>query len=329
MAFNAATGYGGMALEATPNVDTAPDAFYPFQDIDIDFTDELIEWQEIRGSRQAKQAQDGAVRPSVTMSGAVYPIGVMGMLLRGLLGDVESGADGSSSSAKKHVFRDAASLPTFSIERSTGYAEDGEVFAERVSGAKVESLSFSASFGEQVTFDATLQAATMPKAVTAASRNQVIYPDVAPIYFGGATVEVNGTPNSRFKSISMEFTNTLERQETLNGTRTAYAIHEGAFEATLSGTMVFENEEFYEYLIEGREINANIFMGNGAYTDQSADLQFGLGFEFPRLRVTQHSIPFSAGSTIEADVTFSVLYDPQEKAMVIPSLHNLEDGSNY
>lgn len=329
MAFNAATGYGGIGLETTPNVAVSPDAYYPFQDIDIDFTDELIEWQEIRGSRQAKQAQDGAIRPSVTVSGAVYPIGVMGMLLRGLLGGVETKEAGASSTAMRHEFVDAASLPTFTVERSTGYAEDGEVFAERVAGAKVESLSLSASFGEQVTFNSTLQAAKKPTLVTAAPRAQVIYPDIAPLYFGGATVKVGGQVNSRFKSISMEFNNTLERQETLNGDRAAYAIHEGAFEASLSGTMVFEDEKFYNHLLDGDEIDAEIFMGNGNMADASANAEFGVGVLYPRLRVTQHSIPFSAGSTIEADVTFSVLYNPTTKNMVKPYMINLEDGSSY
>ena len=50
MAYNAATGYGGIAEETTAGTAVAPDFFYPFQEIDIDFSEEMIEWDEIAGS---------------------------------------------------------------------------------------------------------------------------------------------------------------------------------------------------------------------------------------------------------------------------------------
>lgn len=329
MPFNAATGYGGIGEEATAGTGVAPEFFYPFTEIDFDFQDEIIEWQEIRGSRQAKQAQDGPIRPSATMSGAVYPEGAMALLLKGVFGSVKSTPAGGSTQAYNHTFGDAATLPSLSIERSTGYGDSaGSVFAERLAGCKVESLSFTMSFGEQVSFSSTLQATKAPNtAITPVNRSAVTYPNVEPLYFRGASVEVNGQPNARFKTLNIEFNNTLERQETLNGERGAYAIFEGAFEASLSGTMVFEDTTYYDYLLNSEEITAEVFCGNGH--DADASVPFGLRFAYPRLRVIRHSIPFSAGSTIEADVEFSVLFDQTEHKMVEVVMTNKNAGLNY
>lgn len=325
---NASGGYGAISKETTPGVAvTTPDFFYPFQEIDFDYPNELIEFSEIRGSRQANQVQDGPIRPTATVRGAIYPSGGFALMLLGLLGKVST--DEIGASGYKHTFEDAPTLPTFTLERSNAYAGEGTPFCQRLAGCKVETLGITLAFGEQVEFNASFQAMKKPVDGVAVSRSAVTFPNELPLYFGGASVKVDGVANSHFQTLNIEFTNTLSRQEALNGSQESFDIYEGGFATTLSGTMSFANRDMYQKLINGDEIEIEIHCDNKQILDAGSNTNWGLDLEFPRVRVARYSTPFTAGEIITADVEFSVLYDPIEKKSVTPILSNNEDGEGY
>jgi hypothetical protein len=353
----ASTGYVVIGREDALTPGTAPlrtevtnYKLFPAEEAEIDPAKEFIDFREIRGSRQAMVTLDGPFRPTVNMSGPTYPVGVLGLALRGTFGKVTTTGSGTT---KTHVFGDADTLPTFTVERADKVST--ATIVEYVTGCKVESLQFACAFGEKVDMTLNFQATNKPGRPTADGNGK--YPtifdtdttnngitDIAPgnidpLIFAGAKVywEELGTDGaaiasgdvidsanviSTVKSVNLEFNNTLTRQETLNGEDDAYKIFEGGLECTLSAAMVFEDVSMYNRLLNGKPVSIVLSFKSNSIIEGST--KYELQFYWPRVKVSRASIPFTAGEVIESDVEFKVIFDQASGKMVEAKLINNE-----
>lgn len=325
----ASYGYFGFGVEATPGTAVAPTKFLPVKDVDFPIDTEFIEIREISGSRQAFSSFDGPVRPDVNFTTAFYPSAGMAVLMRGLFGTSTAAAYAGSATAFTHTFADAATLPSLSFERSDARQDGQGIILQRVNGCKIESMGFSCAYGEDVEVSVSAQGLGFPT-TPGAKPVSFTYPAMNPFIFTGAAVELDGTPSLVFKSVDFEFTNTLERQEALRGTREAYKILEGGMECTLSGTLIFDDLTIYNKFKNSEYMTVTvIFQGDVADATPTPDAFYKARFHWPKVKVSNYGIPMTAGEVMEADVEFAVQFDRTTSKLVDVQLTNLDDGSTY
>lgn len=377
-------GYFAMAKETTPysartrNATVSHDGntfpaywAYPVEEVEFTPAKEFIDFREIRGSRQAYTTLDGPFRPTAMIKGGVYPGAALGQILYGAFGDARIISEGltvgtydydldtsgdqmytdntaAPETAHEMLFSDAASLPTFTLERSDG-RDTSATIVEQLVGAKIESIQFTANFGEKVDMTVNFQAAKKPTVLThpkvtkgqtdTNSTGEIVYPgqeyataqDITPLYFNRAAIKIDGSQGGTagyLKTLNWEMTNTLTRQETLAATiaannytitpsTDAYAIYEGGVECTLSGTAVFENLDLYNKMMSGDNLYLELWLGSDTAADRRAtspiylpdDINYALYFKWPKIKVSRASIPFTAGEVIESEVEFKVIFD--------------------
>lgn len=323
----ASFGYVGVGVESVAGTAVAPTKYLPVKNADFPISVDFIEVKEIRGSRQAYSNFDGPIRPDVSLTTSLYPAGAMGVLMRGLFGAYTTAAAGASATAKTHTFVDAVSLPSLSFERSDTRTLGSGVLFERVNGVKIESLGFSANYGEDV--EVTVKGQGLGFPTTPGSKpGSFTYPTMDPMIFSGATISVDAVANNYFKSINFEFTNELERQETLRGTREAYKIYEGGISCTLSGTMAFEDTAMYLAFKNATSMAIKATF-TGALIDVPNSIRYVVEFTWPKVKVSNFSSPMEASAVLEADVEFQVSYDQGSSRIVTPTMTNLDVANTY
>ena len=324
---SASFGYLGVGVETTPGTSVAPTKFIPVKSVNFNVDQEEITFREIAGSRQAQQSFGGSIRPSVSLTSALYPSGAFGVLLRGLFGNVTSAAAGASATAFTHTFSDAAVLPSLSFERSDSGIEGDGLLHQRIPGCKIESMSFTAEFGSDVEVSVEAQGLSFPED-PASKPASILLPAMNPFIFTGVSVDIDGTPSDLFRSVSFDFNNTLEPQEALRGTRTAYKIHEGPLECTLSGTVIYDNNDLYEKFRDADEFAISVhFVGDEA--DGATNTNYGITFTWPKVKVQNFDVAMEAEGVMEADVEFSVSYDKATSRFVTVELTNLDAAGSY
>lgn len=327
---------------------------FPAEEVEIDPAKEFIDFKEIRGSRQASITLDGPFRPTANMKGALYPVGVTGMLLAGTFGAVSSTASGGVTT---HVFSDSAALPTFTLERAD--AQTDAQIVQQAKGCKIESLQLACAFGEKADLTVNFQVQKKPEileetfnevqtpAITKIPLSMLPYKSdnttpVEPVTFKGATVKWssygtdglnantswdNMTALATIKSVNVEFNNTLTRQETLNGADDAYKIFEGGMECTLSGTVVFEDLTMYNKMMSGLPVAIRLKLESN--TEVVSGTKHSIEFYWPRVKVSKASLPFTAGEVIESDVEFKVIFDQSEGKLVEITMKNDDSDTAY
>lgn len=326
---SASFGYLGVGVETVAGTGVAPTKFVPVKTVSFDVQQDEIRFREIAGSRQAQQSFGGSIRPSVNFDTAFYPSGAFGVILRGLFGSVTTAAAGASATAFTHTFGDASVLPSLSFERSDTATEGTGLLHERIAGCKIESVSFTADFGAEVNMSVTAQGITFPTN-PAAKPGSIALPAMNPFIFTGVSVNVDGVDSDLFKSINFDFNNTLEPQEALRGTRTAYKIHEGPLECTLSGTMIYEDNSVRDLFESGEEISIGVrFEGDIADAVPEPDVYYAAEFTWPKVKVLNFDVTMEAEGVMEADVEFSVSYDKSVSRFVQASLTNLDPANTY
>ena len=327
MAGSASTGYFGVGVETTPATSVAPTKFLPVKDVNFPVEVEFIDVPEIRGSRQASQKYDGPLSVSATLTSSFYPSLAMGVLLRGLFGSVTSALVAPSTTAYRHTFADAAVLPSLSLERSDTTTEGTGLLHERIPGCKIESMGFSCAFGEDIDVSIDAQGLTFPEN-PASKPGTIAYPAADPFIFTGASVQIDGTDNFLFKSIDFEFTNTLEPQQTLRKTRNAYRMYEGGMETTLSGTLAFEDNALYNKFRDSSFLTVTALF-QGSMADATNSIPYSARFHWPRVKVSSHDLPMTAGEVMEVDVEFEVSFDNATNKRVEVELVNLDAAGTY
>lgn len=325
---SAAFGYLGVGVEATPGTSVAPTKFIPVKSVNFNVDQEEITFREIAGSRQAQQSFGGSIRPSVSLTSAFYPAGGFGVLLRGLFGNVTTAAGtGTTPTSFVHTFSDAAVLPSLSFERSDSATEGSGLLHQRIPGCKIESMSFTAEFGADVEVSVEAQGLSFPED-PAAKPATITLPAMNPFIFTGVSVDLDGVPNDLFRSVNFDFNNTLEPQEALRGTRTAYKIHEGPLECTLSGTMIYDDNSIYDRFRDATEFTLAVhFVGDMA--DAANNVKYGATFTWPKVKVQNFDVNMEAEGVMEADVEFSVSYDRGTGRFVQVKLTNLDAAGAY
>lgn len=329
----ASKGYFAISKETTfGTAITTPTKFYPVEEVSFEWPNEMIKFPEIGGSRQRYRLLDGPFRPSAMIRGPLYPSGAMGHILQGLLGTYTSALDAGSAVAFKHTFADAATLPSFTLERSDARSGEGGILCERLAGAKVESVSLAAAYGEKVDMTANFQAAKKPVTGTAVSAGSITYPSMKPLYFKGATVEIDDVANNYFKNMDLEFTNALTREETLRGTDEAWEITEGGLECTLSGSVVFKDLTLYNRVITNQAaMKIELFLASDTVADTvpNPDTYYSLKFTWESARVSNHNVTFRAAESITADITFEIDYNTTNNRAVLIEMVNLDTSTTY
>ncbi len=328
----ASKGYLAISKETTGGTAIAtPTRFYPVEEAEFSSPNDMQDIREIRGSRQAFSSFDGAMRPTATFRGAVYPAGAFGSIMYGLFGAKAAALISPSTTAYLHTFSDGASLPYYTLELSDARSGEGGVMCQRLAGAKVESVSFSAAFGEKLDMTTNWQA--MKKRTTASpiAAGSVIYPATKALIFNGATVEVDDVANLEFKSVQFEFRNTLMREEVLNGTQEAVAITEGGMETTLSANMRFTNLTMFNNFINNTELKLKLSFASATLADAATtpDAYFGMTALFHTVRIADYKNVFTAGEIVEADVEFKVLFNTTENEQVRVTITNLDATTVY
>lgn len=326
---SAAFGYLGVGVETTPGVSVAPTKFIPVKSVNFNVDQEDITFREIAGSRQAQQSFGGSIRPSVSLTSALYPSGAFGVLLRALFGSVTTNAAGSSVTAFDHVFGDSAVLPSLSFERSDSATQGQGLLHQRIPGCKIESMGFSAEFGSDVEVSVEAQGLTFPeKPANKPANGTILLPAMSPFIFTDVAVDIGSVTSDLFKSISFDFTNTLEPQEALRKTRSAYKIHEGPLECSLSGTMIYEDNSIYDKFANAEEFSVRARF-ESEMADENTNTRYAIEFEWPKVKVQNFDVPMEAEGVMEADVEFSVSYDKATGRFVNVTLTNLDAENAY
>lgn len=323
---SAAYGYLGVGVETIAGTSVAPTKFIPVKSVNFNVDQEDITFREIAGSRQAQQQFGGSIRPSVSLTSAFYPSSAFGVLLRGLFGQVTTAAAGASATAFTHTFADAAVLPSLSFERSDT-AGAGGLLHQRIPGCKIESMSFSAEFGSDVEVQVDAQGLSFPEK-PAAKPASILLPAMNPFIFTGVTIDIDGVPNDLFRNINFDFNNTLEPQEALRGTRTAFKINEGPLECTMSGTMIYDDNSIYDKFRDATEFAVAVhFVGDVA--DADTNTNYGVTFTWPKIKVMNFDVNMEAEGVMEADVEFGVSYDRATGRFVQVQMTNLDPANTY
>jgi len=322
-------GYLGIGVEATPGTSVAPTKFIPVKSVNFNIDQEDITFREIAGSRQAQQSFGGSIRPSVSLTSALYPSAAFGVLLRGLLGSVTTAPSGASTTAFEHTFGDAAVLPSLSFERSDSATAGAGLLHQRIPGCKIESISFSAEFGSDVEISVEAQGLTFPEEpASKPAPGSILLPAMAPFIFTDVSIDINGAPSDLFKSINFDFTNALEPQEALRRTRNAYKIHEGALECSLSGTMIYEDNSIYNRFRDATSFSVTARF-ESEMADEDTNTRYAIEFTWPKVKVQNFDVPMEAEGVMEADVEFAVSYDKSTGRFVEIKLINLDPEGTY
>lgn len=296
---------------------------YPVEEVEFSPEKQFIDFQEIRGSRQAYTTLDGAFQPTAMIKGAVYPGAALGQIMYGAFGDVkiidgaapfitydwDSGTagnqmyeDDTAGTSSEMAFFDGAKLPRFTLERSDG--RDGvATIVERLVGCKVESLQFTANFGEKVDMTVNFQATKKNETLAAATArygytsagvnssagtpsghlaaNKIVYPgqetshtasDISPLYFNRAAIKVGGSAYAYLKTLSWEMTNTLTRQETLNATLNSNSFN---ITPTTDGYDIYEGG--VECTLSGTAVFENLNLYNRLMSGEEFSVELWLG----------------------------------------------------
>src|SRR5690606_35649442 len=130
------------------------------------------------------------------------------------------------------------------------------------------------------------------------------------------------------KSISFDFNNTLEHQEALRNVRTAYKIHEGPLECTLSGTMIFEDASIYQRFQNQSEFSVTARFVSGV-ADPDTNTNYSIEFTWPKVTVQNFDVAMEAAGVMEVDVEFSVTYDRLINRFGEGGRVNVDCGSAY
>ena len=324
----ASIGYFGWSKETVEGTAVAPSVFLPVKSVNFMIDNTPIEITEIDGDRGSYQNQDGPLRPSVTFTAATYPHKATGQILQGLMGSVSHGLESPSATVYAHTFSSAGTIPSFTMERSDTRTFGTGALFQRQNGCKVESVQFTCNYGEDVEMQVTLQGLDFPSTPGSKPASYTATPTMDPFIFSGASVSIDGTPNELFKTITFTFTNTLERQETLRGQRTAYRIFEGGLKCDLSGTMVYEDTSIYDLLKNSTYFSVSALF-TGAVIDVPNDMSYDLSFTWPKVKVLTLGNEMQAGGIIEADVTFQVSFDKVTRKLVDIVMHDLDTGSTW
>lgn len=328
---SASKGYFAVSEELIAGSGVAePDFFYPVNSVDFPYEEQRIENYEIRGSRQAMSTQPGVVEGSGTISGLIYPSGAMGLILKALFGKVVSAESAVGSPAYVHEFSDtdSGSLPSLTLERADAFASEGGLFAERLAGAKVESMSIDCPFGDLVTHTTNFQAIKKPTLVSPATRPvDSPWPTARALTFTGASIKIDGAVNATFSNLSIEVTNNLQRQNALNGTNESVEIMEGGLSCTVTGSAMFKSLELREMLENSDEFEVEVGMSNNVQADTG--VYEGLKLIWPKATLQSVGLAMQANEVITSDVSFRVEFDDVTNATVQAYMTNKEDGANY
>jgi hypothetical protein len=325
---SAAYGYLGVGVETVAGTSVAPTKFITPKSMNFDIQQDEIVFREIAGSRQAQQSFGGSIRPSVTFDTAVYPSGAYGVILRGLFGTESPAAAlvAPSTTAYLHTFADSDVLPSLSFERSDSRGAGG-LLHERIAGCKIESASFGAEFGSEVTLSVTAQGLSMPEDPALKPASFPV-PAMDPFIFTGVSVDIDGVPSDLFRSINFDFNNTIEPQEALRGVRTAYRLHEGPLECTLNGTVIYEDNDLRNKFLAAEEFEVQVHF-EGEMADETNNIPYSLSFTFPRVKVLNFDLNMEAEGVMEADVEFTVSFDRTLNKYVTVEMVNLDDADTY
>lgn len=325
----ASFGFVGIGKETTPGTGVAPTSFIPVKDANFMMDPAYFQVREIIGSRSAYQSHAGVLGTNVQLSSTVYPQRYLVDILQGLFGDFVQSIP--EAGAYKYTFAEAATLPSWSFERSDTTNNTG-LLHERYQGVKIESVGFTAAVGEEVTMNVRGQGLGAP--VDPASHpGTYTYPTMDPFTFVHAIVNVDGTPSNIIRSMDIEFTNVLQPQPALRGhlgataARQPYRIFEGGLSCTMRASLIFDDASFYTLFKNATEMSIELLFEGGVIPTTAENYQ--ASFLFEKVKVSGFDSPMRAGEIMEADLDFEISYDREESRLGVFYVQGDEDGSTW
>lgn len=307
----ASLGYVGVAIETTPGTGVAPTFFIPATDVTFNAPRDNQMVREIRGSRLAYTTLPGKISPTVSLTTKVYPNLFMGVLLHGLFGggtaEVTTTTPAGGTTSRKHVFSSGSPLPSLSFERSDSRTLGTGVVFERMAGHQVESMNFTAQFGEPLQVEVTTRG-TGGLVTPGSKPGSFAYPSTAQmINFTQAELLVDGVSSALFKSVTFNFTNTFDDQDTLNKSLYPYKVYEGGMECTVSADIAYEAANaLYTKFNSGATLSLRLVC-QGANVESTIPYEFNV--YWPQLLVSNYDAGMTAGEIINASVEFSPVFD--------------------
>lgn len=325
----ASFGFVGMGKETTPGTGVAPTSFIPVKDANFMLDPAYYQFREIIGSRSAYQSHPGVLAANVQFSSTVYPQRYLVDTLQGLFGSFVQSVP--EVGAYKYTFTEAATLPSWSFERSDTQLNTG-ILHERYAGTKIESVGFTAAVGEEVTMNVRGQGLGIP-ADPAAHPVGYTYPTMDPFTFVNATVKVDGVASNIVRSMDVEFTNVLTPQPALRGSlgdplaRTPYRIYEGGLSCTMRASTIFDDAAFYTLFKNATNFSVELFFRGSLIGVTATYYEMSLLFE--RVKASSFDSPMRAGEILEADLDFEISYDRVNSRLGVFYVQGDQDGSTW
>ena len=325
----ASFGFVGMGKETVPGTGVAPTSFIPVKDANFMLDPAYYQFREIIGSRSAYQSHPGVLASNIQFSSTVYPQRYLVDILQGLFGDFVQSVP--EAGAFKYTFAEAATLPSWSFERSDTQNNTGLIH-ERTAGVKIESVGFTAAVGEEVTMNVRGQGLGAP-VDPAAHPGAFTYPTMDPFTFVNATVEVDGVASNIVRSMDIEFTNVLQPQAALRGhlggtmARTPFRIYEGGLSCTMRASTIFDDATFYTLFQNATEFSVELLFQGGVIGATAENYELSLLFE--KVKASGFDSPMRAGEILEADLDFEISYDRENSRLGVFYVQGDEDGTTW
>jgi hypothetical protein len=306
-------GYVGIAEESSFNEGTAPEAYADAVSEGFSSDNQPQELSTIRGGQRYK-VEAGAISDSGDLEIPVSPEGILGYLLKGVLGQAEvTTSDPDSDSTGEvgtHTFTFHESLPSYSVEIARG-----DVDVVRHVGAAVNELSLEHTSEERLTATPSFTASYPDDDQTKATPTYDAHRTLQ--WFDG-TINIAGSDRSPdIQDFSVTLANGEEHQ--IRGERTAEKAFTGRREHSISATLDFEDTELWKQFLGATGANtpedelADVAVNAkwaSTETIEDTDMNYSLEVDAPKCKISTHEAQLNEQDQIAESVEFMPVVDP-------------------
>lgn len=311
----AGTGYVGIGKETTFGTAVEPQHFLPVESAEANTDPQNYYPEQIRGHRGKSQGVPMGRKHelSIAQDGEPSTLGVWLLAALGAVSTVQPD-DVGAPSVYEHVFTPANTLPSWTVEKYDN------VMVQRVTGAKVDSLTINTEAGSEgaLKVEAEFLAQTIADKETQSSPD---YNDQPAFTFYQVEAQKGAQVNDNIKSFELEISNNLKDDHyTLRKSRDPQSLPEGMREVTFSAEMYFKDKAEWKAFFDGEEDSIKFtFDGSTIEGAQSEKLVI----ELPRILWDGYEVPMGgADDEIMASIEGTALFDETTAAEIRVTLTN-------
>ena len=286
-----ALGYVGYGVEVTEGTQVAPTKYLPVTSFSFEDSNDFIEPDQIRHSRDKYIAMAAPYAVSGTMDMELIPNDVASLLRSAFCATVVTSA--YAGGGYQHVYTPGSEEPTFTFESSAS-----DILIMRYGGSRVNTLEIKAAFGEIVTASFGLEGVNRDKQGSASTPT---YTDVVPFHFSGVDIKVDsGSLLGTVKEFTFGVNNNIDRVGTLRKTRSWKRLELGMREVTLALTIDFTDTSEYDRFLNETIFDVDLHMEGPTLAGMTSPSI--LRIEVPNVRWNKVGVPLSAGDMLEQSV---------------------------